>query len=127
MPPLNKPVMKKLIFLLFASIFFWQCGKDMASPSFASTSGQGGSLARFAIAGNYLYTVDHAKLSVHDVTNPGNPVLKKTVNIGFDIETIFPFKDKLFIGSSSVVHIFSITDPVNPRKLGEAISPQVLR
>lgn len=124
--------MKKIILLLLIPISFWQCEKDasslsLASPNGASQTGQGGSLARFAIVNNYLYTVDHNKLSVYDITDAGNPQLKKTVDIGFDIETIFPFKDKLFIGSATVVHIFSIVDPLNPQKLSEAISPTVLR
>lgn len=120
--------MKRNIFiLLFISISFWQCGKDAASPAFSAITGQAGSLARFAIVGNYLYTVDDQKLTVYDVTNAGDPVMKNTVDVGFEIETIFPFKEKLFIGSTSQVHIFSITDPLNPQKLSEAISPQVLR
>ena len=124
--------MKKIILLLLIPISFWQCDKDasslsLASPNGASQTGQGGSLARFAIVNNHLYTVDHHKLSVYDITEAGNPMLKKTVDIGFDIETIFPFKDKLFIGSETVVHIFSIVDPVNPQKLSEAISPTVMR
>ncbi len=120
--------MKKIIFILIViSISFWQCEKDSSSPKFGSTSGQGGSLARFALVGNYLYTVDAQKLTVYDVVNPGDPTLKNTFNVGFEIETIFPFKDKLFIGSTSVVYIYSISDPVNPQKLSTAISPQVLR
>lgn len=120
--------MKKNIFiLLFITTSFWQCGKDATSLAFSSAVGQAGSLARFAIMGNYLYTVDDQKLTVYDITNAGDPVVKNTVNVGFEIETIFPFKDKLFIGSTSQVHIFSITDPLNPQKLSEAISPQVLR
>ena len=120
--------MKKNIFMLLViSSSFCQCSKDSASAKFGAGSGQGGSLARFAIAGNYLYTVDDKKLTVYDLTTAGNPVLKNTVTIGFEIETIFPFQEKLFIGSTSQVYIFSITDPLNPQKLGEAISPQVLR
>ncbi len=49
------------------------------------------------------------------------------MHVGFEIETIYPFKDKLFIGSTSVVHIFSVDDPENPQKLSTAISPEVLR
>jgi len=113
--------------MLFTSIFFWQCGKDAGSSQFVASVGQAGSLARFAIVGNYLYTVDDHKLVVYDINNAGDPVARNTVDVGFGIETIFPFKDKLFIGSTSQVYIFSITDPLNPQKLSEAISPQVLR
>ncbi len=119
--------MKKIFLLLFISGSFCQCSKDADSAKFGAVSGQGGSLARFAIAGNYLYTVDDKKLTVYDISNAGDPVLKNTVTIGFEIETVFPFQEKLFIGSTSQVYIFSITDPLNPQKLGEAISPQVLR
>jgi hypothetical protein len=103
-----------------------QCTKD-TGRAFTPTTGQGGSLARFAITGNYLYTVDKEKLRVFNISDAANPILKATVNIGFEIETIYPFKDKLFIGSTSVVHIFSIENPENPQKLSTAISPQVLR
>ena len=121
--------MKKIIFAALISLcLFSQCTKDASfAPAYNNPVGQGGSLARFAIVGNYLYSVDEKKLKVFDISQPSSPVLKNNVFVGFEIETIFPFKDKLFIGSTSVVHIFSITDPVNPQKLSQAISPQVLR
>jgi hypothetical protein len=133
MQTLNPVAMKKTLFaVILICILFFQCEKD-SSSSFSATSaaiqttGQGGSLARFAITGNYLYSVDEQQLKVLDITNPAEPTLKQTVDVGFSIETIFPFKDKLFIGSTSQVYIYSIADPANPKKLGTAISPQVLR
>lgn len=125
--------MKKTFFpLVLISLLFFKCAKDTGTSFSVSnagiqTTGQGGSLARFAISGNYLYSVDEQQLKVFDISNAADPTLKKTVDIGFAIETIFPFKDKLFIGSTSQVYIYSITDPENPQKLGTAISPQVLR
>jgi hypothetical protein len=102
------------------------CSKQSASYS-SPGGGAGGSLARFAISGNYLYMVDKSNLKVYSIADPANPVLKNTTTVGFEIETIYPFKDKLFIGSASVVHIFSVDDPEHPQKLSTAISPQVLR
>ena len=119
---------KNLFYLLIIPFFFVQCEKDSASfSSKGGITGQGGSLARFAIAGNYLYSVDENQLKVFDITSSANPVLKNTQDVGFSIETIFPLNDKLFIGSTSEVYIYSITDPANPKKLSSAISPQVLR
>jgi hypothetical protein len=118
----------KLILILCICFSQWRCvkgGSDAAA--FAPVNGQGGSLARFAISGNYLYTVDKEKLKVYNITDGANPVLKNITNVGFEIETIYPFKNRLFIGSTSVVHIFSIDDPENPQKLSTAISPEVLR
>lgn len=110
-------------------IFLFSCGKESTSDSaaVATANGKGGSLARFTVVGNYLYTVDKETLKVFEISNPQQPVLKRSVKAGFEIETIFPFKDKLFLGSTSVVYIFSLDDPSNPQKLSEAISPNVMR
>src|SRR3954471_12778821 len=118
--------MKQLLKIL-PIIFLFACNKTTGDSAAFNSSGQGGSLARFTIAGNYLYTVDRQNLKVYDIANGSQPVFKSSVPVGFEIETIFPFKDKLFIGSTSVVHIFSIEDPALPKKLAEAISPSVMR
>jgi hypothetical protein len=115
---------------VIAIIFLFGCGKESASTdstAFATSGGKGGSLARFTVVGDYLYTVDRETLKVFDISNPQLPVLKRSVKAGFEIETIFPFKDKLFLGSTSVVYIFSLDDPSNPQKLSEAISPNIMR
>lgn len=120
--------MKRTLFfcLLLHAIFAGtSCTKDSAKD-YSPISGKGGSLARFTIVGNYLYAVDKTHLKVFDIT-ASKPVLRNSKEVGFEIETIFPFKDKLFIGSTSVVHIFSITNPENPMPLSTAISPEVLR
>ena len=113
------------ITFIFAAAFFWQCTKDAGTALIGTPSGTGGSLARFTLLGSYLYTVDDKQLKVYDVANASDPVLKNTIDIGISIETIFPFKDKLFIGSSSVVYIYSVADPAKPQKLSEAVSPQI--
>lgn len=122
--------MRKFIIYFLVAISLSACVKTSSdSASFTSTSfnGSGGSLARFAIVGNYLYTVDKQQLKTFSLADPANPVLAGTSDVGFEIETIFPFKDKLFIGSTSVVHIFSIQDPARPQRLSTAISPTVMR
>src|SRR3712207_3610963 len=131
MSPLKSQLMKQ-IFIILSIIILFGCDKGAADSSFAAGpgtggAGVGGSLARFTVVGNYLYSVDKQNLKVFNVTNPAQPVFTRTIPVGFEIETIYPFKDKLFIGSTSVVHIFSITDPSNPQKLSVAISPNVIR
>ncbi len=80
-----------------------------------STTGVGGSMARFTIVNNYLYTVDDNLLHVFDISLPENPVDKATVDLGWGIETIFPFKNNLFIGSTSGMHIYTIDNPETPQ------------
>ncbi len=109
---------------------YLSCNKTESISFTASDQGSagiGGSMARFTVVGNYLYTVDKQNLKVYDISNPASTALVNTVSVGFEIETIYPFKNRLFIGSTSVVHIFSIDDPRQPQKLSVAISPDVIR
>lgn len=120
--------MKKLLLYTLLPAVLVVCTQcDKTSTARTGNTGSGGSTARFAIQGDYLYTVDKERLKVYNIADAANPVLKNTVSVGFAIETIYPFKDKLFIGSTSAVHIFSVDDPENPRRLSTAISPQVIR
>lgn len=119
--------MNKLLLIILLPVIIMTATQCQKAESAAATGGTGGSTARFAISGNYLYAVDNANLKVFDISTANDPVLKNTVPVGFEIETIYPFKDKLFIGSTSAVHIFSINNPASPEKLSSAISPEVIR
>jgi len=109
-----------LFFSVFLYMEFAACTKE-ATSSAESSSGKGGSLARFTIAGNYLYLADFSTLRVFDISNPSAPVEKPQVQVEFGIETIFPYKDKLFIGASAGMYIYSIADPAAPVKLGSVL------
>ena len=76
--------------------------------------GKAGSLSRFAISSGHLYSVDDQNLQMFDVTQPADPVPGNEVSIGFLIETIFPYNDKLFIGSQSEMFIYDNANPENP-------------
>ncbi len=90
------------------------------SKNSSSPIGKGGSMARFAIVDNRIYTVSYADLNVFDITNADNPVYKNKVNVGsWNVETIFPFKDKLFIGSQSGMFIYTISNPDKPVSIGQ--------
>jgi hypothetical protein len=82
-----------------------------------SSSGQGGSMARFTLMNDYLYTVGVNNLSLFDVKTASNPTFLKAINVGLGVETIFPYESKLFIGTNRGMYIFSATDPANPVQL----------
>jgi hypothetical protein len=93
---------------------------DVLAPSAGNSSGGtgiGGSMARFTIVSDYLYVVDEFNLNVFDLGQPTEPVQASTVNIGWGIETIFPYEDKLFIGSNSGMFIFDNSNPTMPTQL----------
>ena len=83
-------------------------------PGFAAPSGIGGSTARFGVAGDFMYTVTSQSLSAIDVHNPASPVVTSTNSIGWDIETIYPYRNHLFIGSRNGVYIYNIDNPTQP-------------
>ena len=113
--------MKMIIFLLGLFIITG-CTKDggAADASAATSIGKGGSLARFTIVGNFLYLVDDLTLKIFDISDPVNATPKGSIILRFGVETIFPYKDKLFIGSRDGMYIYSIANPVIPALLGEA-------
>ncbi len=78
------------------------------------SDGQGGSLAVFALVGNYLYTVDHSSLNVFSVVVETEPVKINTVTIGNAIETLFARDEYLYIGSQDGMYIYSLANPETP-------------
>lgn len=90
----------------------------LSKSSAGTPVGISGSLARFALVNDYMYSVSSDSLRIINVTAAANPVIANTMNLGGGIETIFPFKDKLFLGSSNGMFIYSMQDPVNPVKQG---------
>ncbi len=82
-------------------------------------SGQGGSMARFTIACDHLYVVDHNDLHVFSLANPAQPTPVGTIEVGFGIETIFPFGQYLLIGSSTGMFIYSLENCASPTYVSE--------
>ncbi|MGR3809118.1 LVIVD repeat-containing protein [Jiulongibacter sp. NS-SX5] len=76
-------------------------------------SGRGGSLARFTIIGEHLYTVNGNNLKTFSIANQ-NTRLKSVVSLNAFAETIFPFKDHLLIGTRTGMHIYGLQDEDNP-------------
>lgn len=107
--------------LMLASIFLVGCGgeaTDSASGANSST-GKGGSMARFSVIDDYLYTISGANLQLYDISDPADPVRSAKVFVDWDIETLFSYKQALFIGGQSGVYIFDNADRSNPQKVSE--------
>lgn len=85
--------------------------------SSGSESGTGGSMARFTVVDNNLFTVDHTNLKVFDIGQPEKPEFMKDQPVGFEVETIFPLENTLFLGTSSGMYIYDISNPASPLEL----------
>jgi hypothetical protein len=88
------------------------------SSAASSPFGTGGSMARFTIVNDYLYAVSDYNLNVVSISNGANPTVSNKINIGWGIETLYPFNNRLFIGSTTGMFIYDISTPTAPAKLG---------
>lgn len=116
--------MKNLIILMSIiciSIFvFSSCENNNGVNNSTNSNGTSGSLARFILVDNYLYTVDETTLKVF-VVDKSSTKLVNSIKVGFNIETIFAKENTLFLGSSTGVHIFDINNRTNPLYLSKYI------
>lgn len=80
----------------------------------STSTGIAGSYSRFGQYDDYLYCVDNSWLRPFSVLDASCPQPLDPVLIGWNIETIFPWKDKLFIGSQNGVFIYDVTNPAQP-------------
>jgi len=82
--------------------------------------GIGGSMARFTVIGDNLYTVTTQNLNVFDISVSENPTFQNKSQLNWNAETIFPFKNWLFIGSNNGIFIYDIqSSPDNPSPVGQ--------
>lgn len=112
--------MKKYIIMILTSFMVFGCDSDSQNDSTNTNSesdGQGGSLATFALKGDYLYTVDSTDLNVYNIIDIKDPVQVNTIPIGFNIETLFSYKDYLYIGSRTGMFIYGLSNPEFPNQL----------
>ncbi len=92
-----------------------------ASTSFESSKtasyGIAGSMSKFSIVGSHLYTIDGWKINVFDISNTDLPVLVHEEETWREMETIFPVRQNIFIGTTSGMMIYSLDDPDRPNHL----------
>ncbi len=84
------------------------------SVSQGATFGVGGSMARFGLYDDYLYTVDQSTLYMFDVTNDASPYDIGKQNVGWNVETMFIYDGHMFFGTQSGMRIFSLQVPTVP-------------
>lgn len=107
--------------------FLFDSAEFDAAPTSSNAGGNGsngpgvaGSFARFSIVNNRLYSIDNYQLHSFDITNPAQPInMNQPVSVGWNVETIFPYKDFLFFGSQNGMIVYSISNPNEPTYVSE--------
>ena len=114
--------MKKLTLIISVATALYSCQADMnagANAAYPGT-GQGGSLARFAVSDHYMYAVNGSSLRVFDIDSEEDPNLVYTTDLSVDVETIFIRDDStMFIGSTQGMFIYDISNPPNVSRISE--------
>lgn len=103
----------KIIMLLAVMAIVFSCDSDTGTSADQLGTGQGGSLTRFTINGNYMYVVDNTSVQVFGIGN-GKFQSLRNVSIGFRMETIFARGEYLYLGASDAMYIYSIVQPETP-------------
>jgi hypothetical protein len=92
------------------------CKKNGGSGSGA---GRGGSLARFAIAGDTLYTLGGDRLNAFSLANPELPMEVGRIRVEADAETVFLEGSLLYVGARSGLYVYDVADPRRLKYVGE--------
>ena len=79
-----------------------------------SGTGFGGSMARFGIKENVLYIVDRNTLKVFDITSKAKPFNMGDFYPGWNVETMFLTENNMFLGTTTGMVIFDISNPLIP-------------
>ena len=86
------------------------------SPSSGGSGSVGinGSMSRFTLYKDYLYTVINNIMNIIDLRGDEPKKAAEDIYIGWNVETIFNYKDNMFMGTPTGMVIYSVTDPVKP-------------
>lgn len=87
---------------------------NAAESSTSGSTSVNGSMTRFVFYDEYLYSVFNNQLSIFKFNEEGTPDKLNDVYVGGNVETIFSYKNNLFMGTPTGMLIYSVADPTLP-------------
>lgn len=84
----------------------------------SSSTGISGSYAKMTILGDYLYVIDAWQLRPFSISSPENPTEGNASYLNWNVETIFPNGEYLYMGTTTGMMIYNTNDPSNPQLEG---------
>ena len=106
---------KTYLLLLVIPFLMASCAMSEKSDFGGELSGKGGSLARFTISGNYLYTVDQSYLHTISLADAEHPKKMADKSLGIYTETIYPYQNSLLLGTETGMFVYDLSNPANPQ------------
>ena len=90
------------------------------SAAGVKSSGTAGSMAGMVLMNDHLYAITEMhSLGIVDISNAAVPIFDTSFFAGYDLQTVFPFNDKLFLGSAVGMFMYDVSNPQQPVSLGE--------
>ncbi len=99
-----------ILTMTFLAAIMIGCGSGLTSGTSDSASagtGKGGSMARFTISGDKLYTLNDRYINAFDISVPDRPSPDISQPVPFDVETLYAYDKYLYVGAESGVYIYN--------------------
>jgi len=98
--------------------WFFRGGGTTSEVDFDGYKGGGnsinGSMSRFSIYQTYLYAVINNQMAIFDLSKPEPEKAVENIYVGWNVETIFSYKDHLYMGTPTGMLIYSVENPLKP-------------
>lgn len=89
-----------------------------AGVKWSAGAGTGGSMARFMLNENFLYLIAHPwMLKTVDAEKADKMSVIDSVSVPRNMETLFRLEDKLFVGTTTGMLIYDISNAAQPRQI----------
>jgi hypothetical protein len=111
--------------LLILIIFLIVACKESNNFNEAVT-GKTGSITRFAVMGDYLYSLDMNQILVFEISDNGETQQVNTVPADYGLETIIIYDETIYVGSTTSLYILDISVPASPVVLSKLDREQIL-
>lgn len=92
----------------------------MDAASAENSAGIAGSMARFMLYDHYLYAIPQSYvLKTIDVSSPASMQQTDSIHTWREMETLFRYKENLFVGTTTGMVIYSLESPAKPEFVSE--------
>lgn len=93
---------------------------SLSGKTFSAGAGTGGSMARFMLNNDFLYLISHPRvLKTVDVAAADKMDVVDSISIGRIMETLFKVEDKMFIGTTTGMLIYDLSNASHPTKISQ--------
>ncbi|NTW26357.1 MAG: hypothetical protein HGA37_16780 [Lentimicrobium sp.] len=79
-----------------------------------SSTGISGSMARFTINTDYMYAIHNNNLKVFNIASTPGITTGNVIGLDRQVETIFPYDNKLFLGTTTGMMVYDLSSPATP-------------